>query len=453
MKQHGEDEADDVGHSFSTALPIRASRANARERQQHEDDISHDWQCCYAADVRRGVVFTTIDTLRLAPLARRMLLAVTVSTRGSLRIYLGAAPGVGKTFDMLDEAHRRADRGTDVVVGFVETHGRARTAERVAGLEVVPRKNGDLPRTHSSRRWISTRSCGAVRSSSLVDELAHTNVPGSGVHEKRWQDVETLLEAGIDVLSTVNVQHLESLNDVVETHHRRAAARDRPGRRGARCRAGATGRHDARGAAPADGARQHLPAGEDRRGAGQLLPAGQPDRAARARPALVGRPGRGGDAALPRAARHHRTVGDARTGRRRAHRRPGGRRADPPRGTDRGAQRRRRPDRGARVAQRRRRRRRVRPGWSRSGCSSNRSAAATTRSSPRTSRARSSTSPAASTPPRSCWAPRGAGRGRRRSPVRAPARPSPGCPGRSTCTSSATTTPAAGCACPGSATA
>ncbi len=135
--------------------------------------------------------------------------------RGVLRVYLGAAPGVGKTFDMLSEGHRRADRGTDVVVGFVETHGRAHTAELIEGLEVVPRRElvhrgatfteMDLPAVLARRPEVA-----------LVDELAHTNVPGAG-NEKRWQDVHALLEAGIDVITTVNIQHLESLNDVVES--------------------------------------------------------------------------------------------------------------------------------------------------------------------------------------------------------------------------------------------
>ncbi len=134
--------------------------------------------------------------------------------RGELRIYLGAAPGVGKTYAMLGEAHRRRERGTDVVAGLVETHDRARTGELVEGLEVVPRR----ALVHRGRDFaemdvdaILARRPEVV----LVDELAHTNVPGSR-NAKRWQDVEELLAAGIDVLSTVNVQHLESLNDVVE---------------------------------------------------------------------------------------------------------------------------------------------------------------------------------------------------------------------------------------------
>ncbi|TDL12304.1 sensor histidine kinase KdpD [Mycolicibacterium obuense] len=133
--------------------------------------------------------------------------------RGELRIYLGAAPGVGKTFAMLGEAHRRLERGTDLVAGVVETHGRKKTAELLEGIEVVP------PRYISYRgsRFpeldvpaILARKPQVV----LVDELAHTNTPGS-TNTKRWQDVEELLAAGITVVSTVNVQHLESLNDVV----------------------------------------------------------------------------------------------------------------------------------------------------------------------------------------------------------------------------------------------
>ena len=136
--------------------------------------------------------------------------------RGSLRIYLGAAPGVGKTFDMLDEGYRRAQRGTDVVVGFVETHGRPRTAAQLRDLEIVPRKSVQ----HRGATFEEMDVEAILRRRPqvvLIDELAHTNVPGSGPHEKRWQDVEQLLEAGIEVLSAVNVQHLESLNDVVET--------------------------------------------------------------------------------------------------------------------------------------------------------------------------------------------------------------------------------------------
>jgi two-component system sensor histidine kinase KdpD len=139
-----------------------------------------------------------------------------VGKRGELRIYLGAAPGVGKTYAMLGEARRRLQRGTDVVVAFVETHGRERTAALVDGLEVLPRRVVEYRGARFEE--LDVDAVLARRPEvALVDELAHTNVPGSGRHEKRWQDVEDLLAAGVDVLSTVNVQHLESLNDVVQT--------------------------------------------------------------------------------------------------------------------------------------------------------------------------------------------------------------------------------------------
>jgi two-component system sensor histidine kinase KdpD len=134
--------------------------------------------------------------------------------RGTLRIYLGAAPGVGKTFAMLGEGHRRAERGTDVVVGLVETHGRPHTAEAIADLEVIPRRTINYRGSDFTEMDVDAILARHPKVA-LVDELAHTNVPGSR-NEKRWQDVEELLAAGITVLSTVNIQHLESLNDVVE---------------------------------------------------------------------------------------------------------------------------------------------------------------------------------------------------------------------------------------------
>jgi two-component system sensor histidine kinase KdpD len=134
--------------------------------------------------------------------------------RGQLRIYLGAAAGVGKTFAMLSEGHRREERGADVVVAFAETHGRPQTAALIDGLEVVPRK-----RLEYRDSFFEEMDVDAVLARkpqiALVDELAHTNVPGSR-NEKRWQDVAELLDAGIDVISAVNVQHLESVTDVVE---------------------------------------------------------------------------------------------------------------------------------------------------------------------------------------------------------------------------------------------
>ncbi|MDQ1485493.1 MAG: two-component system, OmpR family, sensor histidine kinase KdpD [Actinomycetota bacterium] len=134
--------------------------------------------------------------------------------RGTLRIYLGAAPGVGKTFAMLGEGHRRAERGADVVVGFVETHGREHTADAIGDLEVVPRHTIAYRGSEFTEMDVDAVLARHPKVA-LVDELAHTNVPGSR-NEKRWQDVEELLAAGITVLSTVNIQHLESLNDVVQ---------------------------------------------------------------------------------------------------------------------------------------------------------------------------------------------------------------------------------------------
>ena len=134
--------------------------------------------------------------------------------RGQLRIYLGAAPGVGKTYAMLAEGHRRRDRGTDVVAGFVETYGRKLTAQLTEGLAAIPRKTMTYRETTFEEMDIDALLARHPQVA-LVDELAHTNVPGSR-NAKRWQDVEELLEAGITVISTVNIQHLESLNDVVE---------------------------------------------------------------------------------------------------------------------------------------------------------------------------------------------------------------------------------------------
>src|SRR3954466_362757 len=133
--------------------------------------------------------------------------------RGELRIYLGAAPGVGKTYAMLGEAHRRLERGTDLVAAVVETHGRKKTAELLEGIESVPPRYLEYRGKHLPELDVDAvlrRAPHVV----LVDELAHTNTPGS-TNPKRWQDVEELLDAGITVISTVNVQHLESLNDVV----------------------------------------------------------------------------------------------------------------------------------------------------------------------------------------------------------------------------------------------
>ncbi len=142
-------------------------------------------------------------------------LTEAVEPAGRFRLYVGAAAGVGKTVAMLEEARRRAERGSDVVVGFVEAHGRAFTTAALGNLEVVPRKkvvyHGAVFEEMDTAAVIARRPRVA-----LVDELAHTNVPEEGAHEKRWQDAFDILDAGISVISTVNVQHLESIADAVE---------------------------------------------------------------------------------------------------------------------------------------------------------------------------------------------------------------------------------------------
>jgi two-component system sensor histidine kinase KdpD len=140
--------------------------------------------------------------------------AMTTGRRGRLTVYLGAAPGVGKTYAMLDEAHRRRARGTDVVIGLVETHGRAATIDRIGDLEMVPRRLVEHRGTTLTELDVAAVLERAPKVA-LVDELAHTNAPGS-THPKRWQDVHDLLDAGIDVVTTVNVQHLALLTDDVE---------------------------------------------------------------------------------------------------------------------------------------------------------------------------------------------------------------------------------------------
>ncbi|CAN5377706.1 sensor histidine kinase KdpD [soil metagenome] len=137
-----------------------------------------------------------------------------MAQRGRLRVYLGAAPGVGKTFKMLDEGNRRLERGTDVVVAFVETHGRQHTADRIGDLPVLARKKVEYRGTEFEEMDLEA-VLERRPEVALVDELAHSVVGDLG-YSKRWEAVERLLAAGIDVVSTVNVQHLESLNDVVQ---------------------------------------------------------------------------------------------------------------------------------------------------------------------------------------------------------------------------------------------
>jgi two-component system sensor histidine kinase KdpD len=158
------------------------------------------------------------DAFDVRPTADEMLARVRseeTTGRGRLRIYLGMAPGVGKTFRMLEEGHRRVGRGTDLVVGFVEPHGRPHTEELLDGVEVVPRR-----RIEYRGVVVEEMDTDAVLARNptvaLIDELAHTNVPGSA-RAKRWEDVEIIRDAGIHVVTTMNVQHLESVSDAVAT--------------------------------------------------------------------------------------------------------------------------------------------------------------------------------------------------------------------------------------------
>src|SRR5437773_9991721 len=148
------------------------------------------------------------------PAPEHFLTLIRQQQRGRLNIYLGFAAGVGKTYEMLQEGHRLKRRGVDVVIGVVETHGRADTIAEIGDLEQVPRRkiefHGVVLEEMDLDALLARRPSVA-----LVDELAHTNAPGSR-NAKRYQDVEELLRAGINVISTLNIQHLESLYNLVE---------------------------------------------------------------------------------------------------------------------------------------------------------------------------------------------------------------------------------------------
>ncbi|HEU6451454.1 MAG TPA: universal stress protein [Gemmatimonadaceae bacterium] len=187
--------ADDLpalGSGMPTSGDIPHTRSPASIRTRSEDG--------YASD-QRGGGSDFLELVRQRP-------------RGKLKVYIGSAAGVGKTYRMLAEAHQLKRRGVDVVVGFIEPHGRSETTAQVGDLEVVPRR-----RVEYRGVVLEDMDVDAVRERrpevALVDELAHTNVPGLK-HRKRWEDVIELLESGINVISAVNVQHLESLNDVIQ---------------------------------------------------------------------------------------------------------------------------------------------------------------------------------------------------------------------------------------------
>ena len=180
------------------------------DKQQREEERSHAEELFQQP--RTGDSAQTVTSLANAELAAPEMDSQQRG-RGRLRVYLGAVAGAGKTYAMLTEGHRRESEGTDVVVGYVETHKRPQTQAQLGDLEVVPRKQvtyRGVTLEEMDTDAIIARHPQLV----LVDELAHTNAPGS-IHAKRYQDVEDLLAAGIDVLTTLNIQHLESLNDQV----------------------------------------------------------------------------------------------------------------------------------------------------------------------------------------------------------------------------------------------
>ena len=240
-------------------------------------------------------------------LLRRVQAEEERAGRGRLKIFLGYAAGVGKTYAMLEAAHQRKAEGVDVVVGYVETHGRAETEALLAGSGGAAAAAG--ARTAASRcpSSTSTRCSPGSPQLALVDELAHTNAPGVR-HPKRYQDVEELLAAGIDVYTTLNVQHLESLNDVVAQITGTRATRDRARPRARRSRRDRDGRSPARRAA------QRLREGkvyvpeQAAPGGGAVLPQGQPDRAARDGAAPGGGARRRPDARVHADAGHPGTV-------------------------------------------------------------------------------------------------------------------------------------------------
>src|SRR5205823_5900210 len=148
------------------------------------------------------------------PAPEHFLTLIRQQQRGRLKIYLGFAAGVGKTYEMLEEGHRLKRRGVDVVIGLAETHGRAETVAQIGDLEQVPRRTIEFHGV--TLEEMDLEALLARRPSIvLVDELAHTNAPGSR-NAKRYQDVDELLQAGINVISTLNIQHLESLYDLIE---------------------------------------------------------------------------------------------------------------------------------------------------------------------------------------------------------------------------------------------
>jgi two-component system sensor histidine kinase KdpD len=150
---------------------------------------------------------------RARPTAEQLLEQLQNEQRARLRIYIGAAPGVGKTYSMLEDAHALRREGIDIVIGFIETHGREDTAAKIGDLEVIPRRKVEYKGVVLEELDLDGILARKPKLC-VIDELAHTNVPG-GRHEKRYQDVLDILDAGIGVMTAVNIQHLETLNDAV----------------------------------------------------------------------------------------------------------------------------------------------------------------------------------------------------------------------------------------------
>ena len=310
--------------------------------------------------------------------------------RGLLRVYLGAAPGVGKTFAMLDEGWRRHERGADVVVGFVETHRRPRTQAQLRDLEVMPRQRFDYRGTVLEEMDVDA-ILARRPAVALVDELAHTNVPGQPTREAL---AGRRRAAGRRHRRDHHGQHPAPREPERRDRadHGHPPARDGSGRRRAAGRPDRAGRHEPGGAAPSDGPREHLPGRARRRCARQLLPSRQPGRAPRARPAVGGGQGRGEPPDLHGGARHRGAVGDARARPRRGDGRTRRRAGRPQSGTHRRAPP-RRVGRCPRGVIGRAGARAPDPPWPSSGSCWRSSGAATARSSPTRSRRPSWTSP------------------------------------------------------------
>ncbi len=208
---------------------VLALNLGARWRQ-HRGEMA---EACRAAGPAVGLTGRSSEPRVASSARRRMRCSRRRRARGSRaaasKIFLGAAPGVGKTYEMLQFGPRPASwPASTSVIGVVETHGRRETEALVAGFEIVPARSDRLSGPDARARWTSTRILARRPQLVLVDELAHTNAAGSR-HPKRYLDVEELLAAGIDVYTTLNIQHVESLNDVVAQITRRARARDGAG--------------------------------------------------------------------------------------------------------------------------------------------------------------------------------------------------------------------------------